>query len=138
MWMVYYADGSTVSSEEKHWSEISRRVFVRQSTAGAQLLNIALLTPQDAHAAIFDILQRPAIEMRMRPMISTTWHVLKACRPEGENYFHYERVRTNLGNGNSTILYEAIGYFYDQGRIVLEVAPGMSVTRMERGPVTFG
>lgn len=121
MWIVYYPDGTLASSDTYHWTDIA--------------------TPQDIVTDRPDqtirllLLQRPASEMRLRSPDGTTWYRLKAPYADGVAFFHFSRGRFDLANGNGHILFEAAGYLIDGGpqRLVLEVASGMTTTRIETG-----
>lgn len=116
MWIVYYADDTLVTSDDQHWSEISERTIINETA--------------------FDILTKPAYEIRVQLHPTEAIHRLRS--PEPVKFFHYHRVRSNLFNpGQTQVLYEAIGYCFTGGRVVLEVTSGMGVTRVELGAFSF-
>lgn len=110
MWVVIHADGTSITSDEHTWSEISHQEVVGGYT--------------------FDVLNDPAVEIRVQLHPSEAIHRLRS--PEPVRFFHYLRARVGW-DGLRSILYEAVGYCFPGGRFVLEVVPGMGISRAELG-----
>lgn len=110
MWMVVYPDGSAIESSEHSWLDISERQVV--------------------NGLVFDVLRLPAVEIRVQLGVNEAIHRLRS--PEPVRFFHYYRGRSGW-NGSEQLLYEAIGYCFTGGRIVLEIIHGMCVARTELG-----
>jgi hypothetical protein len=117
LWEIIYADGTKITSEQYRWSQISERV-IHEGTS-------------------FDILTEPAIEIRMRLSLGQPWHRLRAREPV--QFFHHLRMRvpvTGLSEPKE-MLYESAGFLFPGGRVVLDVAPEMGITRVEFGEFSF-
>ncbi len=119
MWQITYVDGTSISSEERNWSEVSERVT--------------------RDGATYDILRQPASEIRIFLTPGHVGHRLRAPTSAGEHFFHYQRARLNLGTGEAQQLYIAAGFFLapGSGRVVTEIAPNSQTTRVEYGTPQF-